>query len=161
MISLSKIDKLLKTFRQWELDKVKHAEVSDYFAKVIYVENSKNSLVDFFNVEDNLSLVLNQIKAFNEVYSEEPIDVLKGICHIIEGYQCSRISHQESLFLLDYFKWRFYICNSVRQEFDNLVVLGKISAVKVACVFTEELDSKGFLDDSEDYGEFFEQIMVY
>ena len=161
MISLSKIDKLLKTFRQWELDKVKHTEVSDYFAKVIFVENSKNSLVDFFNVEDNLSLVLNQIKAFNEVYSEEPIDVLKGICHIIEGYQCSRISHQESLFLVDYFKWRFYICNSVRQEFDNLVVLGKISAVKVACVFTEELDSKGFLDDLEDYGEFFEQIMVY
>ena len=65
MISLSKIDKLLKTFRQWELDKVKHTEVSDYFAKVIFVENSKNSLVDFFNVEDNLSLVLNQIKAFN------------------------------------------------------------------------------------------------
>ena len=110
MISLSKIDKLLKTFRQWELDKVKHAEVSEYFAKVIYVENSKNSLVDFFNVEDNLSLVLNQIKAFNEVYSEEPIDVLKGICHIIEGYQCSRISHQESLFLLDYFElFIFYI----------------------------------------------------
>ena len=155
MISLTKIDKLLKTFRQWELDKVKYAEVSDYFEKEIYVENSKNSLVSFFNVEDNLSLVLNQIMAFNEVYSEEPIDVLKSICHLIERYQYPRMSHLETDFLAHYFKWRFYICNSVREEFDNLVVLGKISTVEIACVFTEELVSKGFLDDSEDYGEFF------
>ncbi len=161
MISLTKIDKLLKTFRQWELDKVKYAEVSDYFEKEIYVENSKNSLVSFFNVGDNLSLVLNQIMAFNEVYSEEPIDVLKSICHLIERYQYPRMSHLETDFLAHYFKWRFYICNSVREEFDNLVVLGKISTVEIACVFTEELVSKGFLDDSEDYGEFFEQIMVY
>ena len=160
MIPLTKIDKLLKTFRQWELDKVKHTEVSDYFEKLIYVEHSKNSLVSFFQVEDNLSLVLNQIIAFNEVHSKEPIDVLRNICHIIERYQDTLTSNLETD-LVHYFKWRFYICNSIREEFDNLVIIGKIPTVKIACVFTEELVSKGFLDDSVDYGEHFEQIMVY
>jgi len=161
MIPLTKIDKLLKTFRQWELDKVKHTEVSDYFEKLMYSGSKGNALVSFLQEEDNFSLALSQIIAFKEVHCEDPIDVLRDIRHIVEKYQDTVTGNKGTDFLAYYLKWRLYICNSLRKKFDNLLMKKKIPLVKTACIFTEELVSQGFLDDNVDYGESFEQIMVY